>query len=173
MRHPSRPQFWRASAWALLSLASAALIASCSRVDLAAERAALLKRDSEWHAAVVERKDAAKIASFFTEDGILVGSGEPAVIGREALTKAMQGIVDAPVFEDNWHWTRIELSSDGRFAHLYGSTQLTVSGVDGKPVTTNSRLLNVWRKGPDGVWRCAVDMWVDEPATAVSAGLGR
>jgi ketosteroid isomerase-like protein len=138
-------------------------------VDLAAEREALLKRDGEWLAAVAERKDAAKIASFFTEDAVMAGTGEASIVGREALTKAIQGLIDAPVFEDKWQWDRVELSPDGRLAHMFGSTQMTMNDASGKPVTTHSRLFNVWRKDADGLWRCVVDVWVEDPAQPASS----
>ncbi len=157
--------------WSLPALCGCAL-AACSgsspgasaKVDLAAEKAALLKRDSEWQAAVNEKKDVAKIVSFFASDGVMFGSGEPTDDTREALTKAVSGLLTDPAFQDHWSWSRVELSADGRLAYLVGSTDMTATDSSGHPVTTHARLLNVWRKDPDGVWRCVVDIWVDPPA---------
>jgi ketosteroid isomerase-like protein len=135
-----------------------------SRVDLEAEKAALLKRDNEWQVAVAEKKDAAKIAAFFTTDGIMFGSGEATVAGREALTKSVADLVAGPAFKDEWTWSRVELSPDGHLAYLVGTTNITTYDGSGHPVTNHARLINVWRKDPDGVWRCIVDAWVDPPA---------
>ncbi len=133
-------------------------------VDLAAEKAALLKRDNEWQAAVAEKTDVAKILSFFAADGVMFGSGEPTDDTRELLTKAVSGLASDPAFKDHWHWTRVELSPDGRLAYLLGATDMTATDSSGHPVTTHARLVNVWRKDADGVWRCVLDVWVDEPA---------
>jgi ketosteroid isomerase-like protein len=152
----------------LLALCISA-VAACSRSasttapDLAAEKQALLQRDKEWQAAVTEKKDVSKIVSFFSSDGIMFGSGEPTDDTHEALTKAVAGLVADPSFKDQWSWSRVELSPDGRLAYLVGTTDITVNDVNGHPVTTHARLLNVWRKDPDGVWRCIVDVWVDPP----------
>ena len=131
--------------------------------DLAAEKQALLQRDKEWQAAVTEKKDVAKIVSFFSSDGIMFGSGEPTDDSHEALTKAVAGLVADPSFKDQWSWSRVELSPDGRLAYLVGTTDITANDASGHPVTNHARLLNVWRKDPDGVWRCVIDVWVDPP----------
>jgi ketosteroid isomerase-like protein len=164
----SRPTLSRA-----LVIAGACVVAACSRgtavspepaADLTAEKEALLKRDHEWHAAVAEKKDIAKITSFFASDGIMIGSGQATSAGREALTRAVEALVSGPDFHDEWKWDRVELSPDGKLAYLVGNTTITIANADGQPVTTRARLLNVWRKDPDGIWRCVVDMWVDEPS---------
>jgi ketosteroid isomerase-like protein len=146
------------------------MLAACSReapiTDLAAEKSALLKRDNEWQAAVAEKTDAAKIVSYFASDGIMFGSGEPTDDSRETLTRAVAALVADPSFKDHWSWSRVELSPDGRLAYLVGTTDITVNDAKGQPVTNHARLLNVWRKDPDGVWRCVVDVWVDPPSPA-------
>ena len=153
-------------------IASACIAAACSSgtkaapeaaVDLMAEKEALLKRDNEWHAAVAEKKDIAKITSFFASDGIMIGSGQSTAAGGVALTQAVEALVSGPDFQDEWKWDRVELSPDGKLAYLVGNTTITIANADGQPVTSRARLLNVWRKDPDGIWRCVVDMWVDEP----------
>jgi ketosteroid isomerase-like protein len=159
---------------ALLLLACLGIVAACSRAgpqalpaaDLAAEKAALLERDGEWQAAVDEKTDVRKILSFFAADGIMFGTGEPTDDNREALMKAVSGLTTDPVFKDHWSWSKVELSPDGRLAYLVGATDMTATDGSGHPVTTHARLVNVWRKDPDGVWRCVLDVWVDPPAPA-------
>ena len=137
---------------------------AATAVDIAAEKAALLKRDNEWQAAVAEKTDVPKIMSFFAADGVMFGSGEQTDDTRELLTKAVSGLTTDPAFKDHWHWTRVELSADGRLAYLLGATDMTATDSSGHVVTTHARLVNVWRKDADGIWRCVLDVWVDEPA---------
>lgn len=162
-----------------LVLVSAYMAASCSTrtqvapedaVDLSAEKEALLRRDDEWHAAVTEKKDVTKITSFFASDGIMIGSGQSTATGRAALTQAVEALVSGPEFQDVWEWARVELSPDGKLAYLVGNTSITIADANGRPVTSRARLLNVWRKDPDGIWLCVVDMWVDEPPTDSQKG---
>jgi ketosteroid isomerase-like protein len=148
---------------------SCALMAACSSstpaVDLAAEKAALLKRDHEWQEAVDEKTDVKKIMSFVAADGVIFGSGEPTVDTREALMKAVSGLTNDPSFHEHWGWSRVEMSSDGRLAYLLGTTERTTTA-GGHAVTTHARVVNVWRKESDGVWRCILDVFVDEPTPA-------
>ena len=93
-----------------LVIVSACIAAACSSgtkatpevaVDLSAEKEALLKRDNEWHAAVAEKKDIAKITSFFASDGIMIGSGQSTAAGRVALTQAVGRWYPARTFKTN------------------------------------------------------------------------
>jgi ketosteroid isomerase-like protein len=149
---------------------AALMIAACSSgtpaVDLAAEKAALLKRDHEWQAAVDEKTDVKKIMSFIAADGVVFGSGEPTVDTREELMKAVSGLTTDPGFKEHWGWSRVEISSDGRLAYLLGTTERTTTDAGGHVVTTHARVVNVWRKEPDGVWRCILDVFVDDPTPA-------
>jgi ketosteroid isomerase-like protein len=154
-----------------VALSCAALLtAACSpaapAVDLAAEKAALLKRDREWQAAVDDKADAKKIMSFIAADGVVFGSGEPTVDTREGLMKAVAGLTTDPSFKEHWGWSRVELSSDGRLAYLLGTTDRTTTDAGGHAATTHARTVNVWRKEPDGVWRCILDVFVDDPTPA-------
>ena len=162
-----------------LMLTSACVVGACltrtevapvDAVDLNVEKESLLRRDNEWHIAVAEKEDIAKITSFFASDGILIGTGQTTATGRAALTEAVEALVSGPDFQDEWEWDRVELSPDGKLAYLVGKTSITVSDADGRPKTSRARLLNVWRKDPDGIWRCVVDMWVDEPPTDTQKG---
>jgi ketosteroid isomerase-like protein len=167
----SRPAIWLlctvpASLWLVTACTRGTPLAATAPVDLVAEKNALLARDQQWQAAVTQKTDVAKIASFFSADGIMFGSGEATDEGHEALTKSVAALVADPSFKDHWAWSRVELSSDGRLAYLVGSTDITTNDVSGRAVTTHARLLNVWRKDSDGVWRCVVDVWVDPPSLA-------
>ena len=158
---------------AAVSLCGCARERSTGKVDIEAEKAALLARDHEWQMAVTDKKDAAKITAFFAADAVMFGSGETTLTGREALQRAIAELIGDPDFKDEWTWDRVELSPDGRLAYLIGTTNITTRDSSGQPATNHARLLNVWRKDPDGVWRCIVDVWVDSPAaTNSAAGIG-
>lgn len=158
------PVLLAAGALMICALAACSGHRQAPAAEAAADKAALLERDHEWQVAVAQKQDPATIAAYFTEDGIMFGSGEATVTGREALTRSIAGLLAGPAFKDEWSWDRVELSPDGRLAYLVGTTHITTYDSAGQPVTNHARLVNVWRKDPDGVWRCIVDAWVDPPA---------
>ena len=38
-----------------------------------------------------------------------------------------------------------------------------MNGPDGALMTHTGRAVTIWRREPDGVWRCTVDIWNAEP----------
>ena len=48
---------------------------------------------------------------------------------------------------------------------MFSQNAVTMNGADGEPATTKGRAVTIWRRDPDGVWRCAVDVWNAEPAS--------
>jgi ketosteroid isomerase-like protein len=48
-------------------------------------------------------------------------------------------------------------------AYLLARNTVTMQGEGGKIVTMTGRAVTIWRRDADGAWRCAVDIWNDEP----------
>ena len=40
------------------------------------------------------------------------------------------------------------------------------AGADGKLLALPAKSVTVWRKGPDGAWKCVVDAWSDDAPPA-------
>lgn len=127
--------------------------------DLKAEEASLMKRDAEWSAVAYEAKDLEKILSFWADDAVVIPSGGPVADGKAAIRAFVQGALAIPGFKIRWTTAKATLSPDGKFAYLQSTTETTVNGQDGKPQTMDSRATTVWRKDPDGLWRCVLDTW--------------
>jgi ketosteroid isomerase-like protein len=65
----------------------------------------------------------------------------------------------------SWQPTKVEVANSGDVAYLYGTYQMTTNGPDGKPMTDNGKMLEIWKKEADGSWKCALDTWnTDLPA---------
>lgn len=128
-------------------------------MDLNAERARLLERDGEWAAAASEGRDVERILSYWTEDAVVMPPGLPSVIGKAALRQYVEGSLRIPGFRITWESTDATLSPDGQLAYMFSRNTVTMNSPDGTPLTTVGRAVTVWRREPDGEWRCAVDIW--------------
>ncbi len=133
-------------------------------MDLAAERTKLLQRDAEWAALASEGRDVEAILSYWTDDAVVLPSGLPAVTGRTVLREYIQGSLQIPGFNITWSSTDVAFSPDGNLAYMFSENSVTMNGADGKPATTSGRAVTIWRKEPNGEWRCAVDIWNASPA---------
>jgi ketosteroid isomerase-like protein len=139
---------------------------SCPRpaFDAKAEEAKLLARDAEWSAAAAAGKDVEKIASYWTDDALVLPPGQPAVEGKAALRAFVADSLKIPGFQVRWKSEKVVFSPDGRLAYMRSTNETTVPGPDGAPRTLPGRGATVWRVEADGQWRCAVDVWNAPPA---------
>ena len=157
----------RAFSVALLILLSQQA-ASAAGVDVKGERAALVKRDQAWAQAAAAR-DVESIASYWAEDAQVFPPGQPAVVGKAALRRYVSETLAIPGFSISWEPSDFVVSSSGDVAYGTTTNVVTFQDAQGKPVTERARAVTVWRKDPDGVWRCVVDIWNAGPATPAPA----
>jgi ketosteroid isomerase-like protein len=129
-----------------------------SGMNVEAEKTVLLGIDAEWAAAAEEGRDIERILAGWTDDAVLIPPGFPAVVGKGALREYVEGSLQIPGFKITWTSTDVHFSPDGQMAYMFGRNAVTMNGPNGVPVTDSGRAITIWRREPDGVWRCAVDM---------------
>jgi ketosteroid isomerase-like protein len=132
--------------------------------DLLSERTRLLERDAEWAAAASEGRDIERILSYWTDDAVVLAPGMPPVVGKAALRHYVEASMQIPGFQISWTSTDVTFSPDRNLAYMFSQNAVTMNGPDGTPTTTKGRAITIWRREPDGEWRCAVDIWNAEPA---------
>ena len=144
----------------------AIIVAACnqSRVDLKAEEAAIMKTDSSWAALAKESTDADKIASYWSDDAVVIAPGQPIVKGRDALRKMVEDSKNIPGFSITWRSSDVHFSPDGKLAYMSGENLMTMNDSTGKKISIPGRAYTIWRKEPDGNWKCIVDMWNNPPS---------
>lgn len=137
-------------------------LACAPQPDLDAERAAIAAADSAWLAAA-QAGDVEATLSFWTEDARVIPPGQPAYIGHEAIRGMLNEGFGTPGFSVTWHTTDIVVAPSGDVAYSFGTNAFTVPNPDGGIDTLRGQGAVVWRKGADGRWRSAVDIWTPSP----------
>ena len=132
-------------------------------MDLESERRRLLERDAQWAAISARGRDVEGILSYWTDDARVYPPGMPPVSGKVALRGYVEGALAIPGFHITWASSEAHLSPDAQMAYLLSTNAVTLPGPGGEAVTTQGRALTVWRREPDGEWRCAIDIWNDGP----------
>ncbi len=122
----------------------------------------LTRLDAEWAAAASEGRAVERVLSFWTDDAVVIPPGLPAVVGKDALRRYVEASMQIPGFRITWESTDVTLSADGQMAYMFSRNEVTMNDGEGTPVTTAGRAVTVWRRGADGEWRCAVDIWNSE-----------
>jgi len=136
------------------------------RVDLSAEEAAIRSTDAEWLAAAAAH-DLNRILPFWADDATILAPGTPAVVGKEAIRKYVSGAFATPGFSIRWTTDKVEVSQSGDMAYSSGTDLISLTGADGKALTQENRGVAIWKKQPDGSWKCILD--VMSPAAAPNA----
>ena len=151
----------------------AATMLACNRTaESDRDRAELLRTDKEWAAAVASR-DVDKIVSYWTDDAIVLAPGAPALVGKQAIREFVAQSLQLPGFSIGWEANQAVVSAAGDMAYTVGTNRVTMPDANGTPVTTLGKAVTVWRKEPNGTWRCVVDIWnADPPKIGSSAGGG-
>lgn len=124
---------------------------------------ALLRVDREWAAAASEGKDLERILSYWSDDATVYPPGGPVVQGKAAIRAFVEKSLSTPGFHITWTPDRASLSTDGTMAYTTVTNAMTVTGPDGKPMTTAGRGIAVWRRVPGGGWKCVIDIWNSGP----------
>lgn len=145
---------------ALLLLLSGALI-SCAapereEMDVAQVRQAIEDVNAKF-SDFVRQGDAAGIASLYTEDAVLLAPNRDMVRGREAIEKAMKGVLDMGA--KDLSLTTVDVGGSGDIAYEVGRYVMTLQPADHQSIQDVGKYVVVWKKGDDGQWQLHVDIW--------------
>ena len=142
----------------------AAALAGCTPpFDPKTEGKMLLARDAEWSALASAGRDVERTVSYWSDDAVILPQGQAAIEGKAAIRAFVANSFHTPGFNIHWKSENPAFSADGTLAYMRSETVTMVPGAGGAPRTLHSRGITVWRREPDGQWRCVVDMWNDPP----------
>ncbi len=139
-----------------------AVVACAPRPDLDAARAAVAVADSLWLAAA-QAGDVDSALSFWTEDAHVIAPGQPPYVGRQAIRQMLMDGLATPGYSVSWETTEIVVTPSGDVGYSFGTNAFTVPTPEGGLDTLRGQGVVVWRRGDDGRWRCAVDIWNPRP----------
>ncbi len=110
-------------------------------------------------------KDAAKWASYFTDDGAGLYPGAPTVTGKDALKTAMAPMLADPNFALTFTSTKMMASKGGDMVYSQGTYTMTMTNPKTKkPVTDHGKYLTVYTKQADGSWKAVADTFNSDSA---------
>lgn len=136
-------------------------------MDIEAERAAIEKAVAE-HAEATNRggrAGAEGYASGAAPDARWLPPDAPEISGREAIADYAAEFTEMPGFHMSWVHPVVEVANNGEFAYSVGTYSGGFDDADGEHQVLKGKLVNIWKKQPDGAWKVAVAIWnTDEPA---------
>ncbi len=144
-----------------------ALIASFSACapappDLEAEKAALMQTSREWAQAAASG-DVERILSYWADDAMVLPPDQPAVVGKTAIREFVRASLAMPGFSVTWEPEQASVASSGNTGYLIERNRFTITDAGGAMLTLHGKGVTVWRKDPNGAWKCVIDIWNDNP----------
>lgn len=103
-------------------------------------------------------KDAAKWASYYTDDAAGLFPGAPTVTGKDAIKAGIAPMLADPNFALTFEATRTEASKGGDMVYSYGTYTMTMTNPKTKKsATDHGKFLTVYTKQADGSWKAVAD----------------
>ncbi|HUP06489.1 MAG TPA: nuclear transport factor 2 family protein [Caldimonas sp.] len=151
-------------------LLCALLITGCTpRFDAATASRDLLKRDAEWAELASAGKDVERVVSYWADDARIIEPGQPVIAGKAAIRAYVAASFQTPGFHIHWVSEAPVFSADGTLAYMPGTDEMAVPGPNGQPLTIHTRGISIWRRDPDGAWRCVIDIANEAPPAPEAA----
>lgn len=153
----------------LVLASSAFIITSCAPSGTANDRvsdaSALRTLDEQW-SATAAKNDLDGTVAFYADDAVLLPPNAPIATDRKSIRESWAGLL-GPNTAVSWKVSKAEVASSGELGYLYGTYSLAIQDPKGgAPVRDTGKLVEIWKKQPDGKWKCIVDTYnSDLPAT--------
>jgi ketosteroid isomerase-like protein len=126
-----------------------AAFAGCARVDVEAEKTALLTVDREWSQTT---KDMDKFMSYWATDANAYPPGAPMASGTDAIRKTLSDMFSAPGFSLSWMATKAVVAASGDIGYTTGTYEAAMAGA-----TEKGKYVTTWKK-QDGAWKVTEDI---------------
>ena len=103
----------------------------------------------------VAARGGAGFASWFAEDGVLLGNGVAPVVGKEAIAKSANWLPGN--YQLTWTVVDARIGPSGDIGYTWSHYDGKSKDAAGNAVTTSGRFMTIWRREEDGSWKVALD----------------
>lgn len=132
------------------------LFFSCqNKIDIESEKAQIAEAARAFSQAYIDG-DLTKQMSYYTQDVVIIPGNRPMIEGIEKVTRYWDLPASIKVLEHKTTSTKLEIN--GSLASDFGIYE-GVSVNNSDTTAFRGQYVITWRKGEDGQWRMAVDMW--------------
>ena len=143
---------------ASISQSSTASALSEDAISVQPAERTLRDLDAQWSKAAAA-KDLDQTVAYYSDDAIVLPPNTASATTREAIRNAWKDMLASPGFVITWKPIRVELGKSADLAWVSGTYEVTMNDPTGKPIHDRGKYLEVWKRQPDGNWKCGADMW--------------
>jgi len=114
----------------------------------------LMQADVTW-ASAATNKEMDQFYASILEDAVLLAPNAPIAEGPESFGM----LFELPAVALNWEPVSASVSDSGDLGYTFGTYELSFDGPGGARIVDNGKYITVWKKGTDGSWKVAADMF--------------
>ncbi len=119
-----------------------------------------------WAKTIVA-KDTEGFVSYYADDAVLLAPNAALASGKDAIRAWIKPIFESAGYSGSSGPEKVEVARSGDMAYVWGTYRSTMNPEGRTAVEDHGKYLEVWKKQPDGKWKCIVDMInSDLPAAA-------
>lgn len=144
----------------LLAATAAVLLACTARVEVETDDSAdIAAINAVREMEVTSALSGDMSMSYVADDVVIMPPNEPQVVGIEAARAWSEAFMNTMTIESmEYDPTEITVSGDWAIEHYTGRMTVKMSDAE-EPMTESVKGLHVYRKGADGTWKMAMDVW--------------
>jgi ketosteroid isomerase-like protein len=116
----------------------------------AADEAAIRATDEAWSKAA-EARDLNAVVSYYADDAQLLPPNAPLANTKESIRAGWAALL-VPEMTVSWKVSKVEVARSGDLGYITGTYK-----IDMKPTGDVGKMVEVWKKQPDGTWKCVAD----------------
>ena len=106
---------------------------------------------------------------YYASDAVVLPPNAKSMDDPASIRAFISTLLALPNLQLSWRDTKVVVADAGDMAYLYGTYALHANDPSGAPISDTGKIAEIWRKQPDGAWRCVLDTWSsDLPAPAPS-----
>jgi uncharacterized protein (TIGR02246 family) len=135
----------------LTLIALALALTACSKAPTPADPSELTARSDAWEAAL-NAPDIDALAELYTADARLMPPDGAMAEGRDAARAAFGSMIDAGLAGKT---DILEARISGDIGYIVGTYAISA----GDETVDTGKYTEIWRRGTDGLWRIASDIW--------------
>src|SRR3569833_1465213 len=104
-------------------------------------------------------KDAAKVASHYADDAVVMTPGGEPARGKDAVLSMAKQMVADPALSLTFQASKVDVAKSGDIGYTQGSYKMTMPNpAPHKPMDDHGSYVTTYRKQADGSWKAAADI---------------
>jgi ketosteroid isomerase-like protein len=123
----------------------------------ATDESAIRAADAQWSKTAAS-KDLDAAVSYYSDEATVLPPNAPMAKDKQTIRAVWAPLV-APGVDTSWQLTKVEVSRSGELGYVVGVYQVKAKDAQGNSSTESGKLVEVWKKQPDGKWKCVADIF--------------